>query len=328
VQYHAESGRYDVRVERDERSISNTRPRKTFRYELQGPKAWALLEKLNGTALGEIKFFSMCEIRVANRTFSALRHGMGGAPGLEFWGPLEFGAEVKAAILVAGSQFGLRQVGGRAYASAAVDSGWIPSPMPAIYSGESMRPYREWLKADSFDAMASLGGSFYSDKIEDYYFSPWDLDYGRLIRFDHEFIGRAALEARATAPHRRKVSLIWNADDVTATYGGLLGTGEPTKYMEMPAAHYATFPYDKVLQDGRVVGVSTYPAYLAPDKVWVSLAVLDEAVAAAKQEVSVVWGEENGGSRRPVVERHVQTRIRATVTGWPFSSLARQGYRP
>jgi hypothetical protein len=44
VQFNAETGGYRVTVERDERSVSNPKPRKTFRYELQGPKAWALLE--------------------------------------------------------------------------------------------------------------------------------------------------------------------------------------------------------------------------------------------------------------------------------------------
>ncbi|MEY2854746.1 MAG: hypothetical protein RL030_1878 [Pseudomonadota bacterium] len=327
VQFNAESGRYDVLVKRDERSVSNPEPRKTFRFEIQGPMAWQLLEKLNGKPLNEIKFFSMCEIQVLGHRFRALRHGMGGAPGLEFWGPAEFGPEVKDAILEAGADFGIRQVGGRAYASAAVDSGWIPSPMPAIYQGEKMRPYREWLRADSFDAIASLGGSFYSDNIEDYYFTPWDLDYGRLVKFDHDFVGREALESRAGGPHRRKVTLVWSNEDVLAVCSSQLGAGHNAKFMEMPTAHYATFPYDRVVQDGRIVGVSTYPAYLAPDRVWVSLAVIDERVAEMQGAVTVVWGEEGGGSNRPVVERHVQKQIGARVTGWPFSTLAQKGYR-
>ncbi len=157
---------------------------------------------------------------------------------------------------------------------------------------------------------------------------PWDLDYGRHIKFDHDFIGRAALEAKANTPHRRKVSLVWNDDDVIAVYGSLLGAGHQRQvHGDRPTAHYATFPYDKVVSDGRIVGVSTYPAYLAPDRVWVSLAVLDESHSAAGSAVRWLWGEKDGGSHRPVVERHVQKEIRATVTGWPFSKLARQGYR-
>jgi vanillate/3-O-methylgallate O-demethylase len=326
VQFNAETGGYDVTVHRDERSVSNPMPRKTFRFELQGPNAWKLLEKLNGGPVEDIRFFNMGEVKVAGRRLRALRHGMGGAPGLEFWGPVELGPEVKAAILTAGEEFGLRQVGGRAYSSAAVDSGWIPCPVPGIYAGEAMRPYRQWLKADSFDAIASLGGSFCSDRIEDYYFSPWDLDYGRLVKFDHDFVGRAALEKKVKEPHRKKVSLVWNPDDVAAIHRSL-GEEKNGKYMELPTAHYSSYPYDSVLRNGRTIGVSTYLSYLFADRAWVSLAVVDEAEAEIDRELTVVWGEENGGSNRPLVERHVQMEVRATVAAWPFSKLARQGYR-
>lgn len=328
VQFHAETGGYDVVVDRDERSLSNPRPRKTFRFELQGPKAWALLERLNGGSLEEAKFFSMGEITIAGHRLTSLRHGMGGAPGLEFWGPVEHGPEVKAAILAAGVDFDLRQVGGRAYSTAAVDSGWLPSPMPAIYSGEDLRSYREWLPTDGFDAILSLGGSFNSSNIEDYYFTPWELDYGRLIKFDHDFVGRAALEERTKQPQRKKVSLIWNSDDVDAINRSMIGEGDHYKYMEMPTANYASYPYDQVLKNGRPIGVSTYLSCMSVDRAWASLAVIDEREAALGQEVTVLWGEEPGRPARPQVEPHVQKAVRATVGAWPFSRLAQQGYRP
>ncbi|RYZ63126.1 MAG: aminomethyl transferase family protein, partial [Proteobacteria bacterium] len=88
IQYHIERGRYDVGFERDERLVGNPRPRKTYRFELQGPKAWALLEKLNGGPIGKIGFFRMGTIRIAGREVRALGHSFAGAPGLEFWGPL------------------------------------------------------------------------------------------------------------------------------------------------------------------------------------------------------------------------------------------------
>jgi len=328
VQFNAETGGFNVRVERDERSLSNSKPRKTYRFEIQGPKAPLLLEKLNGGPLEPIKFFNMGEIRIAGRRVRALRHGMGGAPGLEIWGPLDEGAEIKAAILEAGREFGLQQVGGRAYGSVAVESGWIPSPLPAIYSGESMRAYRNWLKADSFESLASLGGSFYSDRVEDYYLTPWDLDYGRLIRFDHDFVGRAALERLASGPHRRKVTLVWNPNDVLAVQGSVYGNGLPGKFMEMPTPHYAAFPYDKVVSQDRTVGISTYAAYTANERACISLAIVDEEVATLGTELTVVWGEEGGGSKRPVVERHRQMPIGAVVNPWPYSKLARSDYRP
>lgn len=329
VEYNASLGQFDVRCDRDERTLQNAKPRKTFRFEIQGPNAWALLEKLNGGKLEQPKFFTMGKLNVGAREFRSLRHGMGGAPGLEFWGPVELYDEVKAQILEAGKELGLLQVGARAYSSAAVDSGWLPCPLPAIYSGEDMRAYREWLPATSFDGIAALGGSFVSDNIEDYYFTPWEIDYGRLIRYDHEFVGHAALEQREKDSHRKKVSLVINPEDAAAVYRSQMVLGQNGKAMEVPTAHYAAYPYDSLL-DGRdnQVGVSTYTSFLAPDGAWVALAVVDEAVAAEGTELTIVWGEPNGGSNRPTVEPHRQMPLRATVSGWPFSKVAQQGYRP
>ena len=62
-----------------------------------------------------------------------------------------------------------------------------------FYSGEKMKAFRQWLPANSFEGMASLGGSFYSNNIEDYYLTPYDLGYGSVVKFDHDFIGREAL---------------------------------------------------------------------------------------------------------------------------------------
>jgi len=96
----------------------------------------------------------------------------------------------------------MRLVGGRCYSSNTLESGWIPSPLPAVYTGEKMKPYREWLTVNHYEAKASLGGSFVSGNIEDYYLTPWDLGYGPFVKFDHDFIGRAALEKKAAGPHR------------------------------------------------------------------------------------------------------------------------------
>ena len=208
-----------------------------------------------------------------------------------------------------------------------MEAGWIPSPLQAVYTGDKMRPYREWLSADSFDANASLGGSFCSNNVEDYYLTPWELDYGRLIRFDHDFIGREALQQMEDWPHRRKATLEWNAEDVLAVHASQLQPGENGKYIEAPTNHYSTHPYDRVMSGGRMVGVSTYGSLVSVDRTWISLAILDPDIAVVGNKVSVVWGEEGGGSTRPVVGRHVQKEIRATVQPWPYAKAART-YRP
>ncbi len=66
----------------------------------------------------------------------------------------------------------------------------MPMPLPAIYDGEAMKPYREWLNTYFLETIASLGGSFVSDSIADYYVDPIEVGYGSLVDFNRDFIGR------------------------------------------------------------------------------------------------------------------------------------------
>ena len=75
--------------------------------------------------------------------------------------------------------------------------GWIPCPLPAIFTGDELKAYREWLPAEGYEGTGSLGGSYYSDDISDYYSTPHDLGYWPFVKFDHDFVGREALEAMA-----------------------------------------------------------------------------------------------------------------------------------
>jgi vanillate/3-O-methylgallate O-demethylase len=147
------------------------------------------------------------------------------------------------------------------------------------------------------------------------------------VKFDHEFIGRAALEAMP-APRRKKVTLVWNGDDVTRVMGGLFQPGSIGKYIDLPLANYATLPFDKVVDDdGTTVGLSTYTAYSFNERAMLSLGCIDLAACPHGSEVTIVWGEEDAG-RKPTSEPHVQTRIRATVAPVPYGEVARTAYRP
>jgi vanillate/3-O-methylgallate O-demethylase len=326
VQYHAETGGYDVELKRDERTAVNPSGRRElYRYQLQGPTAMQVLEKVTEGSLPEIKFFNLGEITVAGRRVRALHHGMSGAPGLELFGPWEEGDEVKGALVEAGDEFGLRQVGSRVYATNTLESGWIPSPLPAVFTGDDMKPYRQWLPAGGYEGTGSLGGSFYSDDIEDYYLTPHDLGYWQFVKFDHGFIGREALERIADYPRRRKVTLAWNGDDVARAMGSMFSKGDAVKYIDLPLSNYATWPYDKVLHDGEIVGLSTFSGYSYNERAQLSLAMVDVDVEIGT-EVTLVWGEEDGGSAKPVVERHVQAEVRAIVSPCPYSEVARSSY--
>ena len=327
VQYHAETGDYDVKLERDERTAANpTGKRKLYRFQVQGPTALDVLTKANGGSLPEIKFFNIGDLTIGGHKVRALHHGMSGAPGMELFGPWEDGDDVRAALVEAGEDFGLRQVGSRVYATNTLESGWIPCPLPAIFTGDGMKAYREWLPANWYEGTGSLGGSFYSDDIRDYYLTPHDLGYWPFVKFDHDFVGRAALE-NMTEPKRKKVTLAWNGEDVAEAMGTLLSKsdGLAAKYIDLPLSNYSTWPNDKVLSGGEMVGVSTFSGYSYNERSMLSLAIVDVDVEIGT-EVVLVWGEEGGGSRKPVVERHVQTELRAVVSPCPYSEVARTTY--
>ena len=326
VQYHAETGDYDVEVSRDERTAVNpTGRRELYRFQVQGPTALDVLKKANGGSLPEIKFFNMGKVTLGGQKVRALHHGMSGVPGLELWGPWEEREDVRGAIIDAGKDFGLKQVGSRAYATNTLESGWIPSPLPAIFTGDELRSYREWLPADGYEGTGSLGGSFVSGDIEDYYLTPGDLGYGSFVRFDHDFFGREALEERVESPARRKVTLAWNGEDAARAMATLFVKGDPAKYIDLPLSNYATWPYDRVTVDDEVVGISTFSGYSFNERSMLSLAIVDNDVAIG-DEVILLWGEEDGGTDRPVVERHGQVEIRAVVSPCPYSEVARTQY--
>jgi vanillate/3-O-methylgallate O-demethylase len=330
LQFHAETGGFDVDVIRDDRSPSHPygRPvsRRHFRYQVQGPRAAAVLEKLHGGPLPEIRFFNFTWLDIAGHRVRALRHGMAGEPGLELFGPYELRDAIRDAILEAGREAGIVAVGSRTYASNTLESGWIPSPLPAVYTGEAMRSYREWLPASGYEGTGSLGGSFVSPDIEDYYLTPFELGYGPFVKFDHEFIGRPALEVLVGRPHRRKVTFEWNGEDLGRILASIAHGAElPYKYFDLPIANYASSSYDKVMLGDRVVGVSMFTGYSHNDRCGLSLGVVDADIDLGA-ELTLVWGEENGGTAKPTVERHRQAEVRVKVAPAPYSRDARTSY--
>jgi vanillate/3-O-methylgallate O-demethylase len=287
------------------------------------------MQKVTGKPVPDIRFFNMGVFTIVGQAIRALRHGMVGQPGWEMFGPWEYGEEVRNAILEAGQEYGIRQVGSRAYPTTCLESGWIPSPLPAVYAGEDMKAYRQWLSAKSYEATASLGGSFYSDDITDYYLTPYDLGYGPFVKFDHDFVGRAALEEMADKPGRKKVTLVWNGDDLARIFRSLTETGgDIAKYVDLPLANYSTLPYDKVVEGDQTVGISTYTGYTYNERAMISLAMIDVEHSELGRELTLIWGEEGRGSLKPTVERHQQAEIRATVAPVPFAEVARVAYRP
>ena len=333
LRYHGETGGYkNLDIETDRRSPMNPMgqpvKRKYCRFQIQGPNAWAIIDKLNGAPLEQLKFFHMSHMTIAGERVRTLRHGMSGVPGLEVWGDYGAYPKVRDAIVAAGEEFGLRPCGSRAYPTNTLESGWIPDPLPAIYTGETLRKYRQWLPADGVEAHNAIAGSFVSTNIEDYYLTPWALGYGGFIKYDHDFIGRSALEKMDPAAQRKKVTLAWNTDDLVKIFASMLKRdGVGYKYFDLPLANYGYYNFDRVTNErGEDIGLSMWTGYSENERTALSLGTVDPDVAVGT-EVRVVWGEPGGGSRKATVERHEQLPVRAIVSPAPYSAVARNEYQ-
>ena len=331
IEFHAKTGGYNVTTKYDDRSPSRPmgKPvtRAFYRYQIQGPNAQDVIKKLNGGVFPDIKFFRMGHITIAGRKVRALRHGMAGAPGLEVWGPYEQVDEIKNAIMEAGKDFGIVAVGARAYAPNTLESGWIPSPVPAIYTDDKLKAYREWLPITSYEANASIGGSFVSKKVEDYYTTPYELGYNGFTKFDHDFIGADALKAMEGKNTRKKVTFAWENKDVERIWASQLApAGENYKFIDLPLSNYASSSYDAVMKGGKVAGASMFSGYSFNERKMLSLGWVEEEFSKPGTELSLVWGEENGGTKKTTVERHKQTEIKVIVSPAPYSAVVREGY--
>ena len=134
------------------------------------------------------------------------------------------------------------------------------------------------MPATGYEGTGSLGGSFVSANIEDYYLTPYELGYGPFVKFDHDFIGREALEKRAqdARPHRRKVTFEWNGDDLGRILASLNERDSlPCKFFDLPIANYASSSYDMVKLGDRLVGFSMFTGYSHNERCGLSLGVVD-----------------------------------------------------
>ena len=199
LQFHAETGGFKVDMIRDDRSPSHPRGnavvRRHYRYQVQGPNAEKVLEQAERRPDPgrEVLHDGCINIRRQEGPRPASRHGRRAGTG-------DLGSVRGARVHPrrdprrrAKSSASCRSARAPTRATRSSRAGF-PRRCPPCTPARSMKKYREWLPAGGYEATGSIGGSFVSDKIEDYYVTPYELGYGPFVKFDHDFIGREALE--------------------------------------------------------------------------------------------------------------------------------------
>ncbi|QHB28777.1 aminomethyltransferase [Pseudomonas monteilii] len=284
-----------------------------FNFQVAGPTALPLIEQVCGQSLRDVKFMHSAEIEIAGCRLLALRQGMSGEIGFELQGPQAHAGKVYEAIIRAGQEYGLRRLGGRAVFINHLEACFptiVTDYMPAIFEPEMDGYLQEFRAAlPRFASTFNIAGSFESQDIHDWYRSPVELGWAKTIKFDHEFIGRDALEREVANPRRVMRTLVWNGDDVADVHASYFQKDQaPYQFMEMPRDQRGFMYADRVVRDGRDVGVTTSRGYSVYFREMLSLCTIDVAHAEIGTEVTVIWGEPG---RR-------QKQIRARVAAAPY----------
>jgi len=128
-------------------------------------------------------------------------------------------------------------------------------------------------------------------------------------------------------PHRKKVTFAWNNEDVTDIMHSMFApAGQNYKAIDLPLSNYASSSFDAVVSKGKTVGASMFSGFSFNEKKMLSLGFVEEQYAKPGTELTLVWGEEGGGTKKTTVERHKQKEVRVIVGPTPYAKDVREGY--
>ena len=313
AQYLLDRGDYDVRAE-------DITTQMTLQ-QIQGPASLDLLEELTGESLRDLRFMRVQRAYIDGMPVDILRQGMSGEIGFELHGRWDEGEAVYRRALEVGAKYGIRRLGGRTKMVNHIEA-CFPTPtvdfVPAWFD-RGVEDFLAWVQDRSWrpvEVFRKHSGSVVTDeRATELYRTPYDLGWGRNVKFDHAFLGDAALRRLADHPPRTIRTLVWDHRDVLDVLGSLFDKeGTPYTPFEFPRGYLGDVAADRVLVDGEDVGQATSRCYSYFFREMISLAVLDTAHAELGAAVEVLWGAPDGP----------QKRIRATVAPAPYKTDRRR----
>lgn len=307
ISYQSLRKQFDVRVWWEE----------MYLHQVAGPRSREALERVAGENLGDVAFLRYRTATIAGRTVELGRIGMSGNLAYEVRGPIEDGAAVYDAIFRANCEIGIERLGWRTYLVNHVEGGF---PQTAWTFGLSLAHdpgFQAWVGEGHFALHPQRTGSYDPGDARARLRNPFEVNWDAAVRFDHEFLGRTALEDAARGPRRRTVTLRWNAEDVIDIFASLYRPGEEYKTMELPTtppwSHGMVEHADRVLHGDRLVGVSSGSIYSYWFRENLSMGCLDEEFTAPGTELIVQWGDHG---------RRIKD-VRVTVDRFPYLNADR-----
>ena len=287
-------------------------PAPYYLTQVAGPTSLETLERATGESLRDIGFLRFRQAKINGKTVEVARIGMSGNLAYELRGPLEQGAEVYDAVFRAGKDLGIQRLGWRTYLVNHVEGGFPQMNWTFTSAANPDPEYQAFVEGSRFTPPFNVSGSVDPSDLRARLRTPIELRWDRAVKFDHDFIGRAALEKEAADPERTVVTLRWNPEDVIDIYASLFQPGEEYQTIDLPTSppwsHGMNVHADHVLKEGRPIGISSGTAYSYYYRQVMSHGILDVDETDIGNEVIVQWGDHG---------KRIKD-VRATVERFPY----------
>lgn len=264
--------------------------RQVFIFQFSGPLSLTILEKATQTDLRDVKFLDFRPVRIPgiDAELEVCRTGMSGTLAYELHGDAALGAQIYDYIYQLGKPMGLKRMGWQNYTVNHTFGGF---PQMTVNFEISLYASPEFVASAPFKM--DCRGSVDPADLRARFRTPVECDWAWMAKFDHDFVGREALEKEVAEPKRKIATLVFNPDDLAEVYRSQF-TDEPYKYMDMPCADpqpaggHQDYVTDK---DGKVIGISSVPTYSSHFHTMISHAIIDVDELQEGREVFVQWGD-------------------------------------
>lgn len=275
-------------------------------YQLCGPCSLEIVEQATRTDLHDLKFMWIRQgLKVAGHDVFVLRTGMAGTLGYEVHCAAEDCRDVLAKILEVGEPLGVRQLGKLPYIACHCE-GSIPQGTEHF---GIMVPMEDgtWV-----NTVKNISGSLPADH-DLVRRSPAECGWQKMVRMDHDFMGKEAIEREMAGNYRTACTLIWDVDSVLDAIRASMDGTRNVDPIEFPIDYdyvngSMTVHIDSVYVGDKFVGCSSGRMFSAKTREMISLGTIDHDLVENGTEVEVLWG--NKGTD--------QVRIKARVELFPY----------
>ncbi|MDR1177089.1 MAG: hypothetical protein LBK83_16640 [Treponema sp.] len=309
INFLANSGKYQVE--------HITTELRDFIYQIAGPRSLETIENAAKQDLHDLKFMRFRDAEIAGSKVRVIRMGMGGTLSYEVHGVLADSVAVYNALFEAGTPFGIQKQGWLAYQCNHTENGFPQIgehfPYPFIDEPEFM----EYVRKDPFifDPTTLPPAGSLSDDINDYFRNPFELGWGNMVNFNHDFHGKDALQ-KIAANHREITTLVWNSEDIIDVHASYYRHDrKPYRRMIRPFDYtgngFGNCQHRVINDKGEIIGASMHDTYTLYYQDMISLCSLEKEYAKTGTEVIVVWGD----------KLHPVKNIRAKVARYPYLDL-------